>query len=225
MKFRRPARLLPLSLRLFALLLLAASATAQQDKSTETQRSETLTPGIEHLEIRRGDFTTDAERDRWIIHALILDPPRARLTLARAMDEIVGAETTSSLATRHGALAAVNSGYFRTTGTYRGEPHGVLAIKNKILSEPFGHRSALAVSNAGERTRIAIAHVDFKAEIKVSGRQTHAVSGFNRPREENELIVFTPEFHRTTIDQNPMAWKSSSCAGASSRCAMARAAR
>ncbi len=199
MKFRRLERCFPLSLCLFAFLLPTAPVTAQQDQPGETRRSETIAPGIEHLEIRRGDFTTEAARDRWIIHALILDPRRARLTLARAMDEIVGAETTSSLAARHSALAAVNSGYFRTTGTYRGEPQGVLATKGKILSEPFGHHSALAISNAGQRTRAAIARIDFTAEIKVGRRQTHAVSGFNRPRAENELIVFTPEFHRTTL--------------------------
>jgi len=199
MKLRRPERCFPLSLYLFVILLLAASVTAQQEKLGETQRRETLAPGIEHLEVRRGDFTTEAEGDRWIINALVLDPQRTRLALARAMDEIVGAETTSSLAARHGALAAVNSGYFRTTGTYRGEPSGVLAIKNKILSEPFGRRSALAISNADGRTRMAIAHIDFKAEIKVGRGQTRAVSGFNRPRAENELIIFTPEFHRTTL--------------------------
>src|ERR1043165_5592413 len=109
MKLRRPERFFSLLLHLFAVLLLAASVTAQQEKLGETQRRETLAPGIEHLEVRRGDFTTEAEGDRWIINALILDPPRARLAIARAMDEIVGAETTSSLAARHGALAAINS--------------------------------------------------------------------------------------------------------------------
>ena len=179
--------------------LLAASAIAQEEKPQETRRSETLAPGIEHLEIRRGDFTTEAERERWIIHALILDPQRARLTLARALDEIVGAETTSSLAARHSALAAINGGYFRTTGTYRGEPNGLLAMNGKLLSEPVGHRAGLAVANIGGQTRAIIARFDFKAEIKVAGRYQHVISGFNRPREENELIVFTPEFHRTTL--------------------------
>jgi hypothetical protein len=185
--------------RLLLLLFLAHSAGAQTDRPGETRRTETLAPGIEHLEIRRGDFDSEAERDRWLIQALILDPQSARLTLARAMDEVVGAETTSSLAARHGALAAINAGYFRTTGTYRGEPVGVLATRGKLLSEPVERRSALAISTAGGRLRVAIARIDFKAEVKVARRLSHSVHGFNRPREANELIVFTPEFHRTTL--------------------------
>jgi hypothetical protein len=199
MKLRRLEWLSSISLWILAGLCLTASLLAQQAKPSDLRRSETLAPGIEHLEILRGDFASEDERDRWIIHALILDPQRARLTLARAMDEMVGAETTSSLAMRHGALAAVNAGYFRTTGTYRGEPSGLLAMNGKILSEPFGRRSALAVSNAGERTRAAIARIDLKAEIRAKSQQSYAISGFNRPRGANELIVFTPEFHRTTL--------------------------
>jgi hypothetical protein len=188
--------------RLFASLALCLSAVAstpQTNPAREIRLSETLAPGIEHLEIRRGDFTDDPERDRWIIHVLLLDPRRSRLVLARAMDEIVGAETTSSLAARHGALAAVNGGYFRTTGTYRGEPTGLLVMERKVLSEPLGRRTALAISNAGERTCLASARLEVKAEVLVEGQKTYPVSGFNRPREENELIVFTPEFHRTTL--------------------------
>jgi len=188
--------------RLFAALALCVSLAfpnAQADQAQEIRRNETLAPGIEHLEIRRGDLTDDPEHDCWIIHVLLLDPRRARLVLARAMDEIVGAETTSSLAARHSALAAVNGGYFRTAGTYRGEPTGLLVMDRKILSEPLGRRTALAISNAGERTRLASARLEVKAEVLVEGGKTYPVSGFNRPREADELIVFTPEFHRTTL--------------------------
>lgn len=184
---------------ILAFCLSAGSALGQSTPPQETRRAETLAPGIEHLEIHRGDPTDDPGRDRWIIHLLILDTRHSRLAMARAMDEIVGAETTSSLASRHGALAAVNGGYFRTTGTYRGEPTGVLAIGSKILSEPFGRRSALAISNAGDQTHIAIARIDFKVEVIAEGKARFPVSGVNRPREENELIIFMPEFHRTTL--------------------------
>jgi hypothetical protein len=182
-----------------AIYLSAVSAIPQTNPAQEIRLSETLAPGIEHLEIRRGDFTDDLERDRWIIHVLLLDPRRSRLVLARAMDEIVGVETTSSLAARHGAVAAVNGGYFRTTGTYRGEPTGLLVMAGKVLSEPLGRRTALAISNAGGRTRLAAARLEVKAVVIVEGQKAYPVSGFNRPREENELIVFTPEFHRTTL--------------------------
>jgi hypothetical protein len=159
-----------------ALCLSAVASTPETNPAREIRLSETLAPGIEHLEIRRGDFTDDLERDRWIIHVLLLDPRRSRLVLARAMDEIVGAETTSSLAARHGALAAVNGGYFRTTDTYRGEPTGLLVMERKVLSEPLGRRTALAISNAGERTCLASARLEVKAEVLVEGQKTYPVS-------------------------------------------------
>jgi len=60
--------------RLFAALALYVSAVfphAQADPAQEIRRSETLAPGIEHLEIRRGDLTDDPELDR--VEAINLD--------------------------------------------------------------------------------------------------------------------------------------------------------
>jgi hypothetical protein len=189
------------SLFLLAGTLAPAPAERQSQSSPpkETRKSEALAPGIEHLEILRGDFASEPGTDRWIINVLVVEPKSGRLTLARALDEVVGAETTSSLAIRHGALAAVNGGYFRTTGTYRGEPTGMLELGEKVLSEPSPPRSELAITNAGGAVRIAVAQIGVKTEIVADGRKTHAADGINRPREENEMILFTPEFHRTTL--------------------------
>ena len=111
-------------LGILAVAWLVVATSSQITKSLEQRNTETLAPGIEHLEIKRGDFNAEAG-DRWQIHALLIDPTKATIKLARAMDEIVGAETTSSLAARHGALAAINAGFFRVAGTYRGEPDGL----------------------------------------------------------------------------------------------------
>jgi len=164
----------------------------------ETRQSETLAPGIEHETILREARSSGAANDVWAIHTLILDPERARLALARAMDEVVGAEPTSSLAARAGALAAVNGGYFRTTGLYRGEPMGLLAFGDRVLSEPSGPRAELAISNAGGRVRIAMGQIEAVTTVLVDGG-TRPVDGINRPRENDELVLFTPEFHRTTL--------------------------
>ncbi len=46
----------------------------------------------------------------------------------------------------------------------------------------------------------AVAHIRIKAAIAVEGgSSSFAVDGFNRDRGTNELVVFTPEFHRTTL--------------------------
>jgi len=174
-------------------------AGVPQAKSPETRHSEIVAPGVEHVEIRRGDFTPGTETERWTIHVLSLDPGRTRLALGRAMDEGVGTETVSSIAARHGALAAINGGYFRTAGTYRGEPAGLLWLTGKVLSEPSRNRPGLALANTPEGVKAAVVSLDFRSVVDAAGGRTLPVNGINRPRENDEAILFTPEFHRTTL--------------------------
>lgn len=179
------------------LVLFVLNSLAQVATPVEQRIAETLAPGIEHLEIKRGDFTAETG-DRWQIHALIVDPRQASLRLTRAMDELVGAETTSSMAARHGALAAINAGFFRVSGTYRGEPDGLMVMNGNVMSEPVRGGAAMALTNASG-TKVAFARVTVKAELKLNGQEIIPINGFNRPREKEQLIVFTPEFHRTTL--------------------------
>lgn len=189
--------------RLLTMLLVGALALASVGHSSgfadQVRTVESVAPGVELLSIKRGDFAESAIGDRWMIQALMVDPKLARLRLAQAMDEIAGAETTSSMAQRHGALAAINGGYFRTTGIVRGEPIGALTIGGKLLSEPVNNRAALAVFDDGKQVRAAVTHLTVTAELRADGKAIRAVNGFNRPREKDELVVFTPEFHRTTL--------------------------
>lgn len=173
-------------------------AWAQASKPVEQRTTKSLAVGIEHVEIKRGDFTAETA-DRWQIHVLIIAPTKAAIKLVRAMDEIVGTETTSSLATRHGAIAAVNAGFFRVAGTYRGEPDGLLVVKGKVLSEPVRGGAALALTNVGGITKAAFARFTFNSEVKLNGKAAITLHGLNRPRQTDELIAFTPEFHRTTL--------------------------
>lgn len=169
------------------------------NRADDKRGVETIAPGIELISINRGNFVEDSVGDRWTIKALLIDSKLARLRLGQAMDEIAGAEATSSMAERHGALAAVNGGYFRTTGIVRGEPVGVLTIGGKLLSEPVNNRAALAVGDDGKQIHLLIAYITIESELLVGGKTSRAINGFNRPRGKDELIVFTPEFHRTTL--------------------------
>ena len=197
---RYRSRLKALAAFILALVLAGSAPTLGQNAAPpDDRRAEIVAPGIEHIEIRRGDFGPGTNGERWTIHVLWLDPAQARLILARAMDEVVGAEPVSSLAARHGAVAGVNGGYFRTTGLYKGEPAGLLAFGARIWSEPSPRRTALAVSNAGGRIRSAVTAVDFAAALDAADGASHPVNGIDRPREDDELIVFGPEFHRTTL--------------------------
>jgi hypothetical protein len=142
---------------------------------------------------------------------LRVDPTRASLQVFHALDEGVGMETTSSMAARHKAVAAINGGYFRTTGTFRGESVGLLMLGGKLISEPHYDRAAVGLITQSETTQVILGHLRFVAEISVGGRSgslraqparrevRHGVNGLNRPLSKDELVVFTPEFHKTTL--------------------------
>jgi len=196
---RRSIRRLGLA---FLLAISLAGASYPQSPSRtapDSRRVETVAAGVEHVEIRRGDLSAELGPDRWVINVLVLDPSKIRLGLGRAHDKVVGTETTSSIARRLGALAATNGGYFRTEGPYRGEPAGIVLRAGKVLSEPSRRRPGLAVSNKGPRTRLAVVDVDLRAEVVASKSARRRIDGVNRPRLADELILFTPEFDRTTL--------------------------
>ena len=134
----------------------------------------------------------------WFINILRIDLTRARLRMVHAMDEAVGLETVSSMTARYGALAAVNSGYFRTTGTYRGDSMGIEVLNGKLLSESNDVRAAAGLIERASTQELIFGHIKFSGQI-IAGQAKHAIEGLNRPRGDNELIIFTPEFHRTTL--------------------------
>jgi hypothetical protein len=154
-------------------------------------------PGAEYRLLRRGNPLAEPP-ELLEIHLLTLDPARVRLALGLARDAVVGVETTSSIAARQRALAAINGGYFRTSGLLLGEPIGALAVGERLLSEPHRGRPVVALGDTDGRARLAVARLETTARALVGG-QSREISGFNRPRETDELIVYTPEFHRTTL--------------------------
>jgi len=191
-------RIQPIAALVFAVLTATAQFPAAQTLNP-APKPEIIAPGIEHLQITRGLKSDNAATGPWFINILRIDLSKARLQMVHAMDEAVGLETISSLAARYGALAGVNSGYFRTTGTYRGDSEGVGMLDGKLLSEPNMARAAVGIIEKDGKQELVFGHVRFEGRL-ISGASTrHAIDGVNRPRGENELIVFTPEFHRTTL--------------------------
>ncbi len=175
----------------FVLLLLVSARASGQ----------TLAPGIVLEEMRRQAVETDPllPGGPQVIYRLRIDPRQGTLRLGQAMDEVVGAETTSSISRRAGALAAINGGYFRTTGVARGEPVGLLVLDGRVLSEPVRNRASLMIG-PGDPPRLAIVFPRLSLTLRV-GKSRLAVDGINRPRQADELVVYTPDYHRTTLTE------------------------
>lgn len=165
---------------------------------TESLNFQEVSPGIEHAQISSGHASKDQQTGPWLINVLRIDLSRATLKLVHALDEGVGLETVSSMASRYGAAAAINGGYFRTTGTYRGESIGLLLLDGKLISEPNNERAGVGLISSGNNTEVVFGHLRFSGHVS-AGRTQHSVQGLNRPLSPDELVIFTPEFHRTSL--------------------------
>jgi exopolysaccharide biosynthesis protein len=179
---------------LFFLLLVAPPHWSQ----TPTFRP--ISEGVEHLQITRGQASDDEATGPFVINLLRVDLGKAEVRVVHALDEAVGLETTSSMAARYGAIAATNAGFFATTGTYRGDAVSVLMVNGNLLSEPVMNRAAMGLIKEAGKTEMIFGHLRFEG-LLASARSQHKIDGINRQRGADELIIFTPEFHRTTLTQ------------------------
>ncbi len=162
--------------------------------SISAQNFETINDGIEYAEIKRG---TEIEPIK--INLLRLDLTKVRLDVVHALDAAIGTETVSSIATRHGAFAAINAGFFRLDKSiFAGDATGILMVDRKLLSEPYGNRIALFIKNNSQKSDIDFLHFDLSQSVKFKNSD-FPIQGINRQRKDNELVLFTPEFHGTTL--------------------------
>jgi hypothetical protein len=192
------ARLVRLAAVLAAAAALAVSPFAQSAQHIPSIPWRTVAPGVEHAHLQRTIDAAGEPAGPFSIHVLRVDLSKTRLDVVHAMDEAVGLETTSSIAGRTGAIAAINGGYFRTTGTFRGDSTGTLQIDRTLLSEPDRGRSAVGFVTSTASTRLIFGRVDWTADLTVGGN-TQRIDGLNRARGADDLVVFTPGFHRTTL--------------------------
>ena len=135
----------------------------------------------------------------WTIHVLAVDPEKVDVRVAHAYDAAIGLETTAALATRRGALAAVNGGYFLMTGLLAGDSQGVLRIDGRLLSEPDRGRAAVGFFDDDGVVRSVFGRLSFRGEVRLADGERVPLDGLNRHRGPSEIVLFTPDFHRTTL--------------------------
>ncbi|SCL28485.1 Sporulation related domain-containing protein [Micromonospora pallida] len=127
----------------------------------------------------------------WSVDVLVVDPRqfRGRLGSELATQIVPGRETTSSIAQRTGALAAVNGGFFVISPTGTGQPGpglagtdgdlaGISVVDGDLVSEAVNDRPALVVptdSGTGATVRRLATRLSVRA-----GRVQHEVTGLNR---------------------------------------------
>lgn len=135
-----------------------------------------------------------------VVNYLEIDLRRnLRVKLALAQDRVFGAERVSALAKRTGAIVAVNGAYFASNG----RPLGVLMIDGDLISEPYANRTAVGLGPMGA----VMDNVGFIGEIFLADGSLFAeISGLNRPRLQDELIVYT-DYYGTKTNTNDYGYE------------------
>ncbi|MDQ7820010.1 MAG: phosphodiester glycosidase family protein [Armatimonadota bacterium] len=130
-----------------------------------------------------------AGRDAVTVHVLRVDPhdPAIEVRPVLAADMVSGRETTSIIATRYRALAAVNGGYFAGPGM----PLGMVAVDGQLVSAPLPRRSVLALPARG---RPMIRDFQFRGRLVARPDLALPVTDVNRPPRGGGIAVFTPHY-------------------------------
>ena len=161
--------------------------------------------GVEYAEATR---TIDGLPVR--MNLLRLDISKVRLDVVHAGSGVIGTETTSSIAKRNNAIAAVNAGFFRLDQTmFAGDPAGIFQINGKLLSESNNNRIALLIDNREDEVRdpsarVSMMHLGTFGEFW-SREYRFNISGIDRERKENDAVLYTPEFGSATPQSDPKA--------------------
>lgn len=162
---------------------------------TPAQNFKQIHPGVEHAQV---DHKLGSDPVK--INLLRLDLRKVRLDVHHALDKAIGLETTSSIATRKGAVAAINAGFFRLDKSeFAGDASGILIINGTLFSEPVGPRAFLTVLN-GKSSAVYFDRAS-KREfwLELSWKHRLNLDGINRERKPGEIIVYLPEFGPTTL--------------------------
>jgi hypothetical protein len=158
------------------------------------QEFKTVAPGVEYAEVTR---TIDNSPVR--MNLLRLDLTKVRIDVVHAMDAAIGLERTSSIAGRHGAFAAINGGYFRMDDSvWAGDPAGLLIIDGELISDPSKDRIVSGFSNGRDSTEVQFGRSELALAVDV-GKRAIEVSGTNRELLKDEIILYKPAFHCTTL--------------------------
>lgn len=175
------------------ILIFSLTLLVQQSSiSKESRWIKKIAQGIYYTHIK-----TLTARGPLHIHILKVDTtlPGIKVKPAIAEDRIGGVERVDTIAKREGAIAAINGSFFES----RRFPHlpiGMLIIDGKIINKTILNRAAMGITGNGfpifgiPKIRGGV--------INPKTKENFNIWGINRPRKNNEVIFYTPEYGPTT---------------------------
>ncbi len=152
------------------------------DQKTEQQ----VKPGIKYSLLMRNQAAGPEKA-----YVLLVDP-KAGFALRPVLSNgvVQGVETLAAMSASTRAVAAVNGSYFDPNG----EIIGLLKIDGEIISTPTIPRTAVGVLPDG---RLIFDQVSWQGNVEITSGRV-ALSGVNRARGDNELILYNGYYGPTT---------------------------
>ncbi len=152
--------------------------------------------GLSYLALSRLDKSLKEGPLYWA--CLIVSPDKFNLLTALCGSSITETSTVSKAALKHNAIAAVNGGFFYSSG----DPVGLLMIDGKVLSEPSFKRTCLGW-NKTMNIIVSGKPSWYGYVVLLNGRKIR-LDGINRKPRKNEVILFTPDFGKRCVSGKNM---------------------
>ena len=189
----------PRRLRAAALCVLVwlGSTPASTRQALDLGPPRVVAPGVTlHHLTDRNLLDPAAPVSIWLLRAdLAAVDLRARL----ATDEIVDTETVADTAARHGAIAAVNAGFFLLPS---GDPAGIYKLNGQIVSDTKRPRGAVGIVRDGAIPRLVFGRVAATMALRLprlARRDARMeIAGVDTTRHRGKLMLFTPAYHTHT---------------------------
>jgi hypothetical protein len=181
---------LAVGLCLIATAILASPGGAVPARAArETRRTTTIAPGLTLTTITR-------RKPRNEIRVLTMTPSsQLTLDVALANETIPGHEQTSSMARRHGAIAAINGDYtLRPVDVGAGRPIDTFAEDGDLVTSPLIWGRNFAISSDEQATYFG--HVPLSVRmVEINANRSWKIHGWNDWRDDstNGLIGSSPD--------------------------------
>lgn len=188
---------MPVQRRLVLAAALALAAACAREPQLGFGTPEAVAPGVELY--RTTDSSLVDPAGPIAAYLLRLDPARIKLTSVLSNDEVMHAERVGDIAARHGAIAAVNGGFFNVKN---GEPMGLLMVAGELVSDNSVAKGAVLIRSPSIGVT-ALTFDQLSAKMSVtfkSGRKkiTLPIDGVDTTRERGRLMLYTPAYHADT---------------------------
>ena len=125
-----------------------------------------------------------------------------------ATEEIVDTETVGETAARHGAIAAVNAGFFLLPS---GDPAGIYKVNGQIVSDTRRPRGAVGIVRDSPVPRLVFGRVTATMALRLPRRARQDArmefAGVDTTRHRGKLMLFTPAyFAHTDTAKGGLEW-------------------